>query len=80
MFLALVVGGILVYAAVDLVRTALRRRRARRAALPRPQLWTEPESLTAAELERLAGAEPEALMWTEDDQRWLESRRSSLRS
>jgi hypothetical protein len=80
MFLALVVGGILVYAAVDLVKAAIRKRRARRAAMPRPQHWTEPEALTAAELERLAAAEPEALMWTEDDQRWLESRRISLRS
>ncbi|KAB2371489.1 hypothetical protein [Actinomadura montaniterrae] len=80
MFFAIVAGGILVYAVVDLVRAAIRRRRARRAALARPGLWTEPESLTAAELERLAGAEPEALMWTEDDQRWLESRRISLRS
>ncbi|MBO2458955.1 MULTISPECIES: hypothetical protein [Actinomadura] len=80
MFLALVVGGILVYAAVDVVRTALRRRRARREALARPRLRTEPEPLTAAELERLAADEPEALMWTEDDQRWLESRRISLRS
>ncbi|MEU9025524.1 hypothetical protein [Actinomadura sp. NPDC048394] len=80
MFFAIVAGGILVYAVVDLVRAAIRRRRARRAALARPRLWTEPEALTAAELERLAGAEPEALMWTEDDQRWLESRRISLRS
>jgi hypothetical protein len=80
MFLALVVGGILVYAAVDLVRAAIRKRRARRAALPRPQHRAEPEALTAAELERLVAAEPEALMWTEDDQRWLESRRISLRS
>ncbi|MFB4296953.1 hypothetical protein [Actinomadura sp. NTSP31] len=80
MFLALVAGGILVYAVVDLVRGAVRKRRARRAAMPRPQAWTGPAALTTAELERLIAAEPEALMWTEDDQRWLESRRISLHS
>ncbi|MDL4819214.1 hypothetical protein [Actinomadura opuntiae] len=80
MFLAVVIGGILVYTVVDLVRAAVRKRRARRAALPRPQLWSEPDALTEAELARLVAAEPEALMWTEADQRWLESRRISLRS
>jgi hypothetical protein len=80
MFLAVVVGGILVYAAVDIVKAAIRRRRARRAVRPGPRLRTGPEALAAAELERLTGAEPEAMMWTEDDQRWLESRRISLRS
>ncbi|MBE1534514.1 hypothetical protein [Actinomadura algeriensis] len=77
MVIGVLVCGILAYAIFDVVWTFARRRKARAAAAALAAAAAAAEARAVAawadELETV-----ESILWTEADQRWLESRRISL--
>ncbi|MFD0903415.1 hypothetical protein [Actinomadura sediminis] len=75
MVIAILVCGVLAYAVFDVVRTLVRRRKARAAAAAALEAAAL-EAAAAAWADELESLEP--MLWTEADQEWLESRRISL--